>query len=604
MVRTDVDGVVCNYVSQGTWDFGSLVFSSEFCSGNIASVEALDETNSAFELRTAPDCAGTENETNYRTWFHFSIAGGVKDQVVNLTVNNLNPQAKMFNQGMKPVYKVGDGGKWERIPQEVTHSCGEGRQFQIRFKHRFASDQGPVYFAFCHPYSFEETVRKVDMLERIHGSPKTDEESSTLSDEPKTGPRPDTIYFHRETLTRSLDGRRIELLTISDMYGISQDKEPGIEGLFPDQPPESPNRPHLFPDKTYYFLSARVHPGETPAQWMWDGLMEFILLANDPRSKLLRRGYVFKIVPIINPDGVARGHYRADTQGLNLNRFYDAPDRYRHPAIWAMRAVVTALSTTTKLKFFVDLHAHATKRGCFCYANSLPTYQQQIDNMLYPRLVAVNCPHFDFNACVFSEKAMETKDKNGQSKEGSSRVGIFRATGLIHSITVECNYNCGRVVNVKAPPNTTDGRASPAENHRGPLPKYNIPIFRDVGKSLAIAVLDLDEVNPWSRLGHGQYKGIPEMREFLRSRLVGFEPYKSQLLQEKREREAEQREKREQAKRDKENDKASGGRPVPLKRAASHRPAAPAGAAGRVRVPVRSQSDSKVLVPEIGRAHV
>lgn len=39
MVRTDVDGVVCNYVSQGTWDFGSLVFSSEFCSGNIASVE-------------------------------------------------------------------------------------------------------------------------------------------------------------------------------------------------------------------------------------------------------------------------------------------------------------------------------------------------------------------------------------------------------------------------------------------------------------------------------------------------------------------------------------------------------------------------------------
>eukprot|EP00961_Rhodomonas_salina_P299654 3939102-Rhodomonas_salina.3 len=28
-----------------------------------------------------PDCAGTENETNYRTWFHFSIAGGVKDQV-------------------------------------------------------------------------------------------------------------------------------------------------------------------------------------------------------------------------------------------------------------------------------------------------------------------------------------------------------------------------------------------------------------------------------------------------------------------------------------------------------------------------------------------
>lgn len=29
------------------------------------------------------------------------------------------------------------------------------------------------------------------------------------------------------------------------------------------------------------------------------------------------------------------------------------------------------------------------------------------------------------------------------------RVGIYRATNLIHSITVECNYNGGRVVNPK-----------------------------------------------------------------------------------------------------------------------------------------------------------
>jgi len=39
-------------------------------------------------------------------------------------------------------------------------------------------------------------------------------------------------------------------------------------------------------------------------------------------------------VPIINPDGVARGHYRADTNGLNLNRFYDKPCPQKHPTIW------------------------------------------------------------------------------------------------------------------------------------------------------------------------------------------------------------------------------------------------------------------------------
>ena len=35
--------------------------------------------------------------------------------------------------------------------------------------------------------------------------------------------------------------------------------------------------------------------------------------------------------------------------------------------------------------------------------------QEQVENMLYARLISINSPHFDFNACVFSEKAMESK---------------------------------------------------------------------------------------------------------------------------------------------------------------------------------------------------
>eukprot|EP00960_Hanusia_phi_P023773 701013-Hanusia_phi.AAC.2 len=518
MVRTDTEGVVCNYPSQGTWSFGDIVLSSEFCSGNIGYVEAVDDELTSFELRTSPDCAGQAFETNYRTWFYFSVSGAQKDQTLTFNVMNMNPQSKMYNQGMKPVYRLGSSAwdKWERIKDEVTYSCGEGRQFQIRFKFRFSSDS-PVFFAFSYPYSLEDVKRRIDAIQETVSS--------------KQAPKKDSaIYFERETLTFSLEGRRMEVLTITDYFGASSEREERIPDLFP----EGKDRPLLFPEKKYFVLSARVHPGESPAQWMWDGALEFLVNREDPRAKALRRAFVFKVVPIINPDGVARGHYRADTQGLNLNRFYDNPDRTRHPTVWAIKELVVWLKSRTELKFFVDLHAHATKRGCFCYANALPTYQEMIENMLYARLIAINSAHFDFGSCVFSEKAMESKDRNGQSKEGSSRVGIYRATDLVHSMTVECNYNGGRVVNPKPPPATQDPRASPGEMWRGPLPKFNTSIFRDVGKALLVAALDMEELNPWSRVPNSHSKSIAETREWVRSKLLSMDPYRQQILADKK----------------------------------------------------------------------
>lgn len=53
--------------------------------------------------------------------------------------------------------------------------------------------------------------------------------------------------------------------------------------------------------------------------------------------------------------------------------------------------------------------------------------------MLFPKLISMNTAHFDFTGCNFSERNMYAKDKrDGMSKEGSGRVAIHKAIGIIH----------------------------------------------------------------------------------------------------------------------------------------------------------------------------
>ena len=159
------------------------------------------------------------------------------------------------------------------------------------------------YVAFTYPYSYRELQMYLSKLERKYANDKVES-----LDAEKLQASHHKIYFHRELVIRSLLNFRIDLLTITDTSGISDEREATLDNLFPDHPHTL--RPRVFKNKKVVFLSARVHPGETQSSFVINGFLKFLLRDNDSRAEALRKKYVFKLIPMLNPDGVVHGHYR------------------------------------------------------------------------------------------------------------------------------------------------------------------------------------------------------------------------------------------------------------------------------------------------------
>lgn len=745
---------------------GGLFFTSNFDSGNLSKVEKVvrDHTNDTpvgsnippikntdfqpdyeFNVWTKPDCANTIYENGNRSWFHFGIRGASAGKLIKINIVNMNRQGRLYSQGYCPLVRTLPGKpKWERIRDKPSYETIDG-QFILTFIHRFTELKGSTtYFAFAYPHSYLECQNQVSEIEKKFEYCKNFSSASNYSN--------DTIYFYRELLCHSLENLRIDLITISSFHGITDQEEPRFDAkLFPEK--EVP-RCRQFKNKRVFVLTSRVHPGETPASFVFTGFLNFILRNEDPRAIQLRKQFVFKLIPILNPDGVYNGHYRTDTRGVNLNRVYSDPSFELNPSIYAAKSLIiyyhvnyrlnknlysnidfpppdistdtqknqsknkpnvssssscskklssasllqhsprsespgskyksriydqykpskfcdnssiqrqysldsydiscrkkqgtislhrsqqvieplnltnvmsgsstdsedsienksikniisqsadckkeallakvdgdllSHLSTLTVsdnassivmgagesvgnfhpesldsesedevarlgnegsdedrdiepalntnitysphlnnsafkqilpqhsgVAFYVDLHSHASRKGCFIYGNFLEDDELQIQNVLYPKLVSLNTAHFEFSACNFSQRNMYLRDKrDGLSKEGSGRVAVYKSTGIIHSYTLECNYNTGKVMNPVAPAYGDNGRASPP-TVVGIPPKYTPSIFEDVGRAVAIAALDMNDTNPWSRVTLSEYKHVLGAKEWLK----------------------------------------------------------------------------------------
>jgi hypothetical protein len=197
---------------------------------------------------------------------------------------NTTKHSNLYKHDMRPVFRSANtNNKWVRIRNPVRFSKVDDSS-PLAFDHVIDSPDGKVSFAFTYPYTY--TMVQGDL--------------ETLSSHCNLMEERDSIYYHRELLSLSPENRRVDLLTITSVDGTSGEREAKFPNLFPDFEEE---RPFIFPDKEIIFVSARVHPGEVPAQHTFKGILDFLLDRNDMRATELRRRYVFKLVPMLNPDG-------------------------------------------------------------------------------------------------------------------------------------------------------------------------------------------------------------------------------------------------------------------------------------------------------------
>lgn len=209
---------------------------------------------------------------------------------------NTKKHGGLYRSDMRPVYRSNSTqNKWMRIRKSVR--CDEDGH--LCFEHSMDFENDVVFFAFTYPYSYAQLQSELEQMEETH--------VNTLD-------VPGSVYLTRELITTSIDQRRIDLLTITAAGGHLQEQEAVIPGLFPSHGIGSAanstsgklggaGRPLLFPGKEVIIVSARVHPGEVPAQHTMRGVLDLLLDPNDPRSRALRERFVFKIIPMLNPDG-------------------------------------------------------------------------------------------------------------------------------------------------------------------------------------------------------------------------------------------------------------------------------------------------------------
>ncbi|XP_011632077.1 cytosolic carboxypeptidase 1-like isoform X2 [Pogonomyrmex barbatus] len=388
-------------------DTKRLQFESRFESGNLR--KAIQIGQREYDLILTPDV----NSGSRHQWFYFEVSSMEASIPYTFNIINCEKTNSQFNFGMKPILfsvmeaQCGKPG-WMRTGVDICYyrNCYQrptrGKTyFTTSFTVTFPHDYDVCYLAYHFPYTYSRLMTNIWKWTRTVSAAN--------------------VYFRAETLCETLNGNENPVLTITS--------------------PDSETNP--IHTRKMIFLTSRVHPGESNASWVMHGTME-ALLSDSQYASSLRDDYVFKIIPMLNIEGVVNGCNRYGLTNEDLNRRWSNPNRVYHPVIYhtkgLMEYCVRVLQRSPYV--FVDYHGHSRRKNVFLFgcsrsgswsAADRAKPDQPVQYLMLPHLMQRTSPAFALPLCSF---------KVERNKESTARVAVWRQLGVPRSYTMESSF-CG-----------------------------------------------------------------------------------------------------------------------------------------------------------------
>nr|XP_022902548.1 cytosolic carboxypeptidase 1-like isoform X1 [Onthophagus taurus] len=384
----------------------TLRFESRFECGNLRKVEQIGWTE--YNLFLSPDV----NTRGGLQWFYFQISNMRPDTWYTFNVINFQKANSQFNYGMQPVFFscldfITNYKGWRKYGDEIIYYGNEyktvdGKQYRsLSFKISFPFEGDYCYLAYHYPYTYTRLLMSIYPCSIIKNS----------------------IYSRVDKLSLTVNGsNEVPLITISAPLTSS----------------------HCIQERRLIFITARVHPCESNSSWIMDGIIRFLLEDNEI-SRAAREKYVFKIIPMLNPEGVIFGNARCGLAGEDLNRCWKKPNETLHPEVYRAKKLVEFAKRQLggDVFAFIDVHGHSRKKFFFFYGcnarqswndnDKLHDDSSNTTYLLLPKLLSAN-RHMKPSFCRYS---IERK------RESTCRVVMWREFDIKRSYTLECSYCCG-----------------------------------------------------------------------------------------------------------------------------------------------------------------